>query len=179
MIGTLQRRFKSTIPRIAVTPNKFNPKASAFNAKVQFPEGLHLFPAQAAPSAVRTPNIFLPEEDPRRDNEIYNFEQSYIKENIGFMPIIDSGNKPSYHLTAEEIKEMRRLRFEEKYTRKQLKDKFQVSDYFIKISTKMNPQAKAEHVEKILKSKSKWCDGREKASRDRNIRQKMWLRDEY
>ncbi|GAV28884.1 hypothetical protein PMKS-002362 [Pichia membranifaciens] len=79
----------SGIPKLGTTPNKFNPKSSAFNLRPELPEGLFFHPAPAAPNPEITPKAFLPKSDARAASDLYYPEQdslvtaNEIKEKFG------------------------------------------------------------------------------------------------
>ncbi|KAI0464594.1 hypothetical protein LJB42_002213 [Komagataella kurtzmanii] len=128
-------RRQSTIGNLTTTPNKYNSKSSAFNLKPNLPKGLYHHPAPAIPTPLQTPPVFLPEQDVRKNNNLYKLNFSIPKENIDEMPLLNETREKKYHMSKEDIARMQQLR-DQGYTRKQLKEEFGCSNLFISLSTK-------------------------------------------
>lgn len=163
-------------------PTKYHPTRSANNSNIQLPAGVVHNPPSAAPSPFQTPSAFLPENDPRRQI-IWNQSQKDIQEgrvNIENMPALSSeSNKKQYHLTAEDIAEIQRLRLEdpEKWTRKALAAKYQCSPFFISMVSKPDASRLAKMNDTLNTIKSEWTQHRKSARRDRARRREFWLKD--
>ncbi|OWB55053.1 hypothetical protein B5S28_g917 [[Candida] boidinii] len=175
-------RNKSTkIEKLAVTPNKYNSKSSGFNIKPVLPNGLFYHPAPSAPTPLITPKTFLPNEDIRKTDDLYFNSEDYkskIQDNLTNMPIISKFRNPkSYHMTKEQIEELQILRNEGKLSRKELCEKYKISDYFLSISTDSNPETISKEKLKILNNSSKWNYKTKKARELKEKRKIMWEKD--
>lgn len=172
-----QLRFKSTVPpKLATTPNKFNAKSSAFNLTPILPEGLYYHPAPSSLNPEITPKAFLPESDMRKNSPLYYPEEkSQITENVKYMPIISKcGNPKKYELTAENIADIQKLR-NEGATRKQIREKYNITDTFISLTTKSN---KVVEEQKLLNKQFKKLSAKTlKAKKLKEIQKLQWERD--
>lgn len=97
---------------------------------------------------------------------------------IGLPPSIDPPHQPKYHLTAEQLEEMRALRSQDPdtWTTARLAKKFDCSMFFVRMVAKNGEKAarvKAEH-EAV---RERWGPRRRMAREDRKRRIALWGRD--
>ena len=146
-------------------------------------------PPPSMPNVYHTPTVFLPKDDKRRAIRASVAPTAPIQI-IGAPPALPPGVLPPpvrkpyqkrYHLTEEDIKEIRRLGQEDpaKWTRTSLSKKFDCSPFFITMvfdgmDKKNNPMQK--QVTDAVKSY--WGPKRRTAREDRQIRKERWFRDE-
>lgn len=157
--------MKSTVPKkLATTPNKYNSKSSAFNLKPALPDGLFYHPSPSPMNPEITPKAFLPESDPRKTSDLYYpEEEQLIKDNIQYMPIIYQGATPkSYKLTKDDVAELQKMR-DSGATRKQMKEKFPVTDHFINIATDANPETLAAERKQLKRVVKRWSSKKKHA----------------
>lgn len=162
-------------------PTKYHPTRSANNSDIQLPAGVVHNPPSSAPSPFQTPSAFLPANDPRRQI-VWNQAQKDVQEgrrDIANMPALSVEKEKQYHLTAEDIAEIQKLRLEDpsKWTRKALAAKFQCSPFFISMVSK--PDAgRLQEMNSVLETiKSEWTEHRKESRRDRARRREYWLKD--
>ncbi|KAK2003284.1 hypothetical protein LX36DRAFT_651262 [Colletotrichum falcatum] len=159
-------------------------------------------PPSAAPSVYHTPFKFLPPSDPRRRANLSSlFANSSpaaaaaatsqptppsLSSSDATRPLPPAlnvpsrGPKPRYHLTREDVAEIRRLRAEDPgfWSVTALARKFDCSETFITICTPA-PREHKERLERKLESvKSRWGAIRTKAREDRSRRKEMLFRGE-
>lgn len=168
----------SGIPKLGTTPNRFNSKSSAFNLKPALPDGLFYHPAPAAPNPEITPKAFLPKSDIRLNSDLYYPEQdSFITENINHMPVLSQSKSPkNYNLDSSVVDQLQQMR-NDGATRKQMKEKFNVSDNFISLVTKPNPTTVANQKKILRKSVNKWSTKTLKARKIKEVKKLQWERD--
>ncbi|KAH8672992.1 mitochondrial ribosomal protein subunit L20-domain-containing protein [Ilyonectria robusta] len=157
------------------------------NRQTAFPaeDSIIYNPPSSEASPEHTPFLFLPSNDARRaaftrlrhiaDSPAAPKKVSELPKEVQY-----KRRTPSYHLGAEEIKEMKRLRNEDpfKWTSYALAEKFQCSSVFVRMAA----PAPAEYL-KALKDKSerregRWGHIRTKAREDRKRRTDMLYRGE-
>jgi hypothetical protein len=87
-------------------------------------------------------------------------------------------HEKQYHLSEEDVKEIRRLRNEDPdtWTRVRLAEKFGCSQFFVGMVAKH--RSKAESVERMHEdARRKWGSRRREAREDRGRRKGLWGRD--
>ncbi|KAF9880907.1 hypothetical protein CkaCkLH20_01949 [Colletotrichum karsti] len=146
-------------------------------------------PPSAAPSVLHTPFKFLPSTDPRRRANLSalfksaSATASKTTTETKLPPALNvpsRGSNPRYHLTKDDVAEIRRLRNEDPVTWSvtALARKFDCSEMFITICT----PAPREHKERLAKKldavKERWGAIRTKAREDRARRKEMLFRGE-
>lgn len=147
-------------------------------------------PPSAAPSVYHTPFKFLPPTDPRRRANLSSLFASDpaaaakpTTTETKLPPALNvpsRGPSPRYHLTKDDVAEIRRLRNEDpaRWSVNALARKFDCSETFITICT----PAPREHKERLAKRleavKDRWGSIRTKAREDRARRKEMLFRGE-
>ena len=171
-------RHSSSIPKLATTPNKFNSRSSAFNLVPRLPDGLFFHPAPAGLNPEITPSAFLPETDARKTSEVYYPEQrSYITANLQHMPVITKIPTPkNYAHTSETVQQLQQMR-DEGATRMQMKQKFNVTDHFISLTTTPNDSTISKQSKKLKNTARRWSEKTKKARQARELRKLQWERD--
>lgn len=83
-----------------------------------------------------------------------------------------------YHLTQEQIDEIRRLRAEDPrmWTRVRLAEKFECSQFFVSLCC-VAPEIKAEREKELEQIKKKWGRRKREAREDRQTRKAGWGKD--
>ncbi|OLN93039.1 54S ribosomal protein L20, mitochondrial [Colletotrichum chlorophyti] len=145
-------------------------------------------PPSAAPSVYHTPFKFLPASDPRRRA---NLSSLFANSSAASQPssarplppalnVPSRGSNPRYHLTKDDVAEIRRLRAEDpvRWSVTALARKFDCSETFITICTPA-PREHKERLERKLEAvKGRWGSIRTKAREDRARRKEMLFRGE-
>ncbi|EFQ29000.1 hypothetical protein CGRA01v4_11347 [Colletotrichum graminicola] len=150
-------------------------------------------PPSAAPSVYHTPFKFLPPSDPRRRANLSSLfanssaatsqttpSSSAARPLPPALNVPSRGPKPRYHLSREDVAEIRRLRAEDPgfWSVTALARKFDCSETFITICTPA-PREHKERLERKLEGvKSRWGAIRTKAREDRTRRKEMLFRGE-
>lgn len=168
----------SGIPKLGTTPNKFNPKSSAFNLRPELPEGLFFHPAPAAPNPEITPKAFLPKSDARAASDLYYPEQdSLVTANVAYMPVVSKASQPkNYKFDASIVEQLQTLR-DQGVSRKQIREEFGVTDNFISLVTKPNAQTQQQQKKLLKRSARKWSAKTLKARRLKEVKKSHWERD--
>ena len=165
--------FRRTKQRLRVKPD------ASFTSAPNSPRQDHIIfnPPSSAPSVYHTPLKFMPLADKRRELlSAISTDSSASR----LPPAIRAPHEKQYHLTSEDIAEIRRLRKEnpEVWTRAKLAKQFDCSSLFIGIVC----EASREHNEKQAKIlediKSRWGRRRRTAREDRVRRRELWGMDE-
>lgn len=171
-------RYNSSIAKLATTPNKFNAKSSGFNLKPDLPNGLFFHPAPAGLNPEITPKAFLPESDARAKSDLYYPEQdTLISKNVSYMPIISKTATPKhYNLDSQVVGELQAMR-DAGATRKQMKEKFNVTDNFISLTTRPNEKTLQRQSKLLKKAAKNWSAKTLKARKARETRKLEWERD--
>ena len=164
-------------PKLPNVPNKYNSKSSAFNLKPNMPDGLYYQPAPSPMNPEITPKAFLPPEDPRKNSSLYYpEEQTLIKDNIKYMPpIFEKKQAKKYELTEADVLELQKMR-DNGATRKQMKEKFHVSDFFINIATERNPKTAKKEAKTLKKVVKRWSKDTKEARILKEKQKLMWQR---
>lgn len=168
----------SGIPKLGTTPNKFNPKSSAFNLRPILPDGLFYHPAPAAPNPEITPKAFLPKSDIRATSDLYYpEEQLSITNNVKYMPVISKISTPkNYNFDSSIVEKLQSMRDQGK-SRKEIKETLNVTDNFISLVTKPNPETQANQKKILAKSARKWSAKTLKAKKLKEEKKLHWERD--
>ncbi|GMM32728.1 mitochondrial 54S ribosomal protein YmL20 [Saccharomycopsis crataegensis] len=172
-----QKRSVSTesLPKLAVK-NKFKSRGSAFNFKPQKVEpGVYHQPSPSIPSPLqKTPNAFLPASDIRKSSS-----SEYTAEDVSYMPPLSSVKEKKYHLTAQQIEEIRQLRNSDPYTytRKALAKKFDCSEFFVSLVVDCPPDRLKDMAGRLDTIKSTWSVRKKEAKSDHEKRKQNWYRN--
>jgi len=164
-------------PKLPNVPNKYNSKSSAFNLKPNMPDGLYYQPAPSPMDPEITPKAFLPSSDPRKSSSLYYpEEETLIKSNIKYMLVIfEKKLAKKYGLTKENVLELQKMR-DHGATRKQMKEKFHVSDFFISIATQRNPKIAHKEEKTLKKVVKRWSRDTKEARILKEKQKLMWQR---
>ncbi|WQF88509.1 Putative large ribosomal subunit protein mL58 [Colletotrichum destructivum] len=150
-------------------------------------------PPSAAPSVFHTPFKFLPPSDPRRRANLSSLfansnssaaASSQTSSSARPLPpalnVPSRGANPRYHLTRENVAEIRRLRAKDPdfWSVTALARKFDCSETFITICTPAPREHKERLQRKLEGVKSRWGAIRTKAREDRTRRKEMLFRGE-
>lgn len=172
--STSARQLAAKTPRpITPFPTKYSSPASAYKNPYIIPPGVHHHPAPAAPSAIHTPYVFLPDSDPRKA-----LMADSASSDTANMPSFRKG-AAQYHISEADIKEMRRLHESdpEKWTRAALMDKFGVSGYFAGSIVQASAQRVKTMNNELAKIKTNWSQRRADARLEREKRKAYWYND--
>ncbi|OHE97937.1 hypothetical protein CORC01_06800 [Colletotrichum orchidophilum] len=158
-------------------------------------------PPSAAPSVYHTPFKFLPASDPRRRANLSALfasssssqaaaaasSSSSTAAAAAARPLLppalnvpSRGSNPRYHLSKEDVAEIRRLRAEDPdfWSVSALARKFDCSETFITICTPAPREHKERLARKLEAVKGRWGGIRTKAREDRSRRKEMLFRGE-
>ncbi|KAI5462112.1 mitochondrial ribosomal protein subunit L20-domain-containing protein [Mariannaea sp. PMI_226] len=142
-------------------------------------------PPSSEASPEHTPFLFLPSNDARRvaftrlrhiaDSPVAPKKESELPPEMRYKK-----RTPSYHLGAEEIKEMKRLRNEDpfKWTSYALAEKFSCSSVFVRMAAPAPPEYLKALKDKTERREGRWGHIRTKAREDRKRRTDMLYRGE-
>jgi len=169
-------RHFTKVPRYNEIPNLYNKKSSAYKPKLKNPKGLIHHPPPSAPSATSDiPDLFLPNDDPRKGLNL-----SGEKIDIQNAPPLSIPKEKTYNLTPKDVEEIKKLRISEpyKFTKKVLAEKFNVSEFTISLVSDANPERNEDMQNRLNLIKSRWGKGRKEARSDRVKRMQYWYRDE-
>ncbi|KAK4986732.1 hypothetical protein LTR50_005110 [Elasticomyces elasticus] len=140
-------------------------------------------PPSSAPNVYHTPLIFLPLNDPRRR---LHMRASSLAHPAAAQPAphplpppVRPEEEKKYHLTPEEIAEIRRLRAEDprRWTRVRLAEKFGCSQFFVSLCCSA-PEIKEERDRDLEAIKKKWGRRKTEAREERQRRKEGWGRNE-
>ncbi|SCU85555.1 LAFA_0D16358g1_1 [Lachancea sp. 'fantastica'] len=172
------------LKQLKSTPNLYNRKASAYNyrgvLRAKIEPGLYHEPSQSSSTgsinSETLPRAFLPREDPRR-----RYVQTLRPRDglqAGWAPDLHNKKKKTYHLKPEQIAEIQKLRLEnpDKYTRKALAEKFNVSPLFVSLVSSAAPGRLSEMNQRLQTIKEEWHPKRALARDDRKKRKQLWYR---
>ncbi|WYZ41459.1 hypothetical protein EsH8_V_000354 [Colletotrichum jinshuiense] len=150
-------------------------------------------PPSAAPSVYHTPFKFLPPTDPRRRANLSSLfassaaatsqttsSSSAARPLPPALNVPSRGSNPRYHLSRDDVAEIRRLRAEDpaRWSVTALARKFDCSETFITICTPA-PRDHKERLDRKLEAvKGRWGSIRTKAREDRTRRKEMLFRGE-
>ncbi|KAL9638982.1 MAG: hypothetical protein Q9164_001216 [Protoblastenia rupestris] len=177
------RRHESSARR--TTKRLRNKSDPSFRAAIP-PENLndHIVfnPPSSAPSPYHTPPAFLPANDPRRTllSQSHLHSNPYTDSSRHLPPLARKVQKEKkYHLTPNDIEEIRKLRTEDPWvwTRKKLAEKFECSQFFIGIVAEAPAKKKDTERAKLDDVKERWGRRRRDAREDRAKRRELWGMD--
>lgn len=169
-------RSFTNIPRYKEIPNLYNKKTSSYKPKLKQPKGLIHHPPPSAPSSTsEIPDLFLPNDDPRKG---LNLSGEQI--DINNAPPLSTPSEKKYHLSPKDVEEIQRLRASEPYTytKKVLAEKFNVSPFTISLVSDVSKERKQDMDDRLAQIKQGWSKGKAQARLDRKKRQQYWYRDE-
>jgi hypothetical protein len=177
------RRNESSYRR---TKKKLNVKPDvSFGLSKDSPRQDHIIfnPPSSAPSVFHTPLKFLPKEDNRR--QLFSVAQNStlgIDDEAKLPPPVlkQKAGYQRYHLTQEDVAEIRRLRTSDPntWTRLKLARKFNCTSLFIGICCQAPPEKVALEKAKIEAIRERWGPKRRMAREDRVKRREAAYRDE-
>jgi len=171
---------------------RVKPDPSFLPSKTETQDHIIFNPPSSAPNVYHTPHKFLPKTDPRRklhslastrtttppptpaDSSI----SSTISETRSLPGVVRSQYQKKYHLTEEQVEEIRKLRAEDPrtWTRVRLAEKFECSQFFIGLCCSA-PEVKAEQDKALEEIKRKWGRRKTEAREARQERKKLWGQD--
>lgn len=136
-------------------------------------------PPSSAPSIYHTPIKFLPKDDPRRVL-FFNLRDEASQDASPLPPPVRKPYQKSYHLTEEDIAEIRRLRRKDPdtWTRNELAKKFKCSSLFVGMVCQATKERLAKQADALEAIKARWGRKRQMAREDRVKRRELWGRDE-
>ena len=176
-----QSSYRRTRSRLNIKPD-----ASFLPTTTEAHDHIIYNPPPSAPNVYHTPTIFLPKTDRRR--QLY--EAAAPRD-----PQLSAASSPSpselpppagqpyekrYHLTKEDMEEMRRLRREDpvEWSATKLAKKFDTSNLFVGIVTEGIAKEKRKQQKQVTEVvKSRWGAKRRTAREDRALRKERWGRD--
>jgi hypothetical protein len=140
-------------------------------------------PPPSAPSVYHTPSMFLPKHDRRRELlSKFSTHPAAKQQNAEskLPPALKEPYKKKYHLTPEDLVEIRRLRAEDpvKWSREKLAKKFDCSGLFIGIVCTSSLEHRERERQLLEDVKSKWGRRRREAREDRSRRRATWGMEE-
>lgn len=147
-------------------------------------------PPSSAASVYHTPFKFLPKTDPRRRANLTSLFHSSSTISFGDSASSSGALPPKveheyyqadkYHLTKEEVREIRRLRTSDpkEWSVLKLAKKYNCSPIFIMMAVKSSAEHKASVKKHLQKKKEQWGPIRTQAREDRSERKRMMLRGE-
>ncbi|KAK9455708.1 mitochondrial ribosomal protein subunit L20-domain-containing protein [Dipodascopsis uninucleata] len=153
-------------------PTRFNPVSSANKSRPILPPGLTYNPPASAPSPFDTPDIFLPAEE--RTNVSASTSTNILP------PPLGPAKEKTYHLSEEQITEIKRLRLADPYknTRKALAAQFNCSPFFIGMVAEAPLERRQDMERRLDYIKSKWSVYRKNARGQRARRRDSWAQDD-
>jgi len=180
------RRHQSSYRRSRSRLN-VKPDASFLPSKTEPHDHIIYNPPPSAPSVYHTPTIFLPKGDRRRqihDAAIADNPQlanATLTGQIKLPPPVRKPYEKKYHVTEEQMNEMRALRKEDplKWSASQLAKRFECSSLFASFVTEgLAPGKKEQQRQVTAVVQSRWGSKRRIAREDRQLRREKWYRDE-
>ena len=181
--AVLQRRGAATYRRSRSKLN-IKPDPVMVPSRTEAHDHIIFSPPPSQPNVYHTPTIFLPKDDKRRELQI----AMAPPQAIGGPPLLTEALPPAvrkpyekrYHLTTEQIKEMRSLREVDptEWTRSRLAKKFDCSNVFVSFVTEGLAKEKWKQQRQVTDVvKSNWGVRRRTAREDRQLRKERWFRD--
>ncbi|GAB1737391.1 hypothetical protein NU219Hw_g1536t1 [Hortaea werneckii] len=172
---------------------RVKPDASFLPSTTEAQDHIIFNPPSSAPNVYHTPMAFLPANDPRRKLQSLaptrsatppttpstsNVPSSTSNETRTVPPPVRPLYEKKYHLTPEQIEEMRKLRAEDPklWTRVRLAEKFECSQFFVSLCCSA-PQIKEERERELEEIKRRWGRRKTEAREARQERKKLWGRD--
>lgn len=172
------RRHQSSARRTRSRLN-IKPDPNFLPSKTERHDHIIFNPPPSMPNVFHTPNIFLPKNDRRKvftDAETRAIQLQSAQE----IPAMKGQIRKRYHLTEQDLKEMRELRRTDpmEWSIKRLSKKFECSSVFTHLVCEgLAPQKTAEQKMVTDIVKSNWGQKRREAREDRVIRKEHWYRD--
>lgn len=152
-------------------------------------------PPPSAPNVYHTPSKFLPASDPRRKLDLASDAPQTPTKSTSVLASIAAQRAASqlkaedlktirpmyekkYHLTQEQIEEIRRLRTEDPrhWSRLRLAEKFECSQFFVSLCVNA-PEVAAEKEAELQAVKARWGPRKMAAREARVERKRLWGRD--
>ena len=146
-------------------------------------------PPSSAPNVYHTPLKFLPPNDPRRklhslaartsSAPASSLHPTTTSESARSLPpSVRPIQEKKYHLSAEHVEEIRRLRAEDPrlWTRVRLAEKFGCSTFFVGLCASA-PQIADERKKELEEIKKRWGRAKKEAREDRQTRKQLWGRE--
>lgn len=174
-----QKRHESSYRRARSKLN-VKPDPNFLPTKTEQHDHIIYNPPSSMPNVYHTPTIFLPKDDKRRaiQASLQPYSQAVSAESI---PAIAERKEKRYHLSQEDIAEMRKLRKEDpiKWSQSALVRKYDCSPQFAGFVIKGVSKEKAKQQRAVNEVvKSHWGVKRRTAREDRAIRKERWYTDE-
>ncbi|KAK9323285.1 hypothetical protein V1517DRAFT_345468 [Lipomyces orientalis] len=153
-------------------PTKYNPISSANKAVPIIPPGLSYNPPPSMSSPFETPDIFLPASERRL---VATAEALPV-----LPPPLRETKDKKYHLTPEQLEEMKQLRAAQPYrwTRKALAKKYGCSQFFVGMVAEAPESRKLDMERRLATIKSRWGLFKRTSRIHRQKRRELWARDE-
>ncbi|SCU85375.1 LAME_0D01112g1_1 [Lachancea meyersii CBS 8951] len=178
------KNANSKFKKLKSTPNLYNPKSSAYSyrgvLRAKIEPGVYHQPSQSSSTgsinSETFPRAFLPREDPR--TKFVQLLRPHDRLQASWAPPLHEKKEKSYHLNPEQIAKIKSLRLEnpEKYTRRALAKKFNVSPLFVSLVSSATPTRKADMMQRLQSIKDDWHPKRALARDDRKKRKELWYR---
>ncbi|KAJ9625113.1 hypothetical protein H2203_005068 [Taxawa tesnikishii (nom. ined.)] len=154
--------------------------AESFTNTTETQDHIIYNPPSSAPNVYHTPLAFLPKNDPRR--KLHSLSSSHTPAAATKTPLpppVRPVQEKKYHLTHDDIAEIKRLRAEDprQWTRVRLAEKFGCSQFFVSLCCSA-PEIKAERDAQLEAIKKRWGRAKREAREDRQTRKAMWGRGE-
>ena len=179
------RRHESTYRRTRKAL-RVKPDPSFLPSKTETQDHIIFNPPSSAPNVYHTPPLFLPSNDPRRklhtriptSPTTSSASPATAKEKRPLPQAVRPEYQKKYHLTPEQVEEIRRLRKEDprKWTRVRLAEKFECSQFFVSLCCSA-PEVKAEQDKQLEDIKKRWGRKKTEAREARQERKKLWGQD--
>lgn len=130
-------------------------------------------PPPAPPSPLCTPRVFLPKHEQAKLQQIMPLDDPSP---ASLPPPLRQPATKKYHLTPEDVSEIKRLRQEdpETWSRKALAEKFRCSPFFIGMVAEADSVQKEEQMEKREAVRKTWSRGKQEIRRQRGVRRDSW-----
>ena len=167
---------------------RVKPTESFLPSKTETRDHIVFNPPSSAPSVYHTPQKFLPKGDPRRrmsslatpapaSSSLPDGSIAAAASATAMKPVRPQYEK-KYHLSPEQVEEIRRLRKEDPrvWTRVKLAEKFECSQFFVSLCC-CAPEIKEERERELALVKEKWGRRKREAREDRQTRKDGWGRD--
>jgi Mitochondrial ribosomal protein subunit L20 len=176
-----QSSYRRTRSRLNIKPD-----ASFLPSTTEPHDHIIYNPPPSAPNVYHTPTIFLPKTDRRRQFHqvaIPADPRISLASSASPSELSPPARKPyekRYHLTKEDMKEMRRLRREDpiEWSAKKLAKKYDCSSLFVGFVTEGIAKEKQEQQKQVIEViRSNWGVKRRTAREDRALRKERWGRD--
>ena len=186
-------RFVATARRTTKALRVKHAPSASPSSKRSVPVNDHIVfnPPPTIPSPYHTPPLFLPPTDSRRvlSSQSHAHNNPYAaswssttaasRQATSLPPPIKAPREKTYHLTAADIAEIRRLRALDPWvnTRQKLAEKFGCTEFFVGMCAP-NQERVEWHQQKLEAAKARWGPRRANAREDRQKRRLIWGRDE-